>query len=237
VKGYSIDDFRIEEREVLRMIRIVLICLFILFQSGCNKTIYKEQEVQQQLEKFESVDANMQEPQQELLKLEEEEKQVYEQLVALRVDEHTQMKVLTDQAKALLDQRKEMLEKERAAVQYSHQEFQQIDPFMKEVANEQAQQEWEKMKEVMGNRYSSYEELYSEYDAVLKEGGELYNVFLHSPLQVMEVENQIKKIDEKYKRLAELNQSFNNWTEKYYKEKNILYEKMGEGSKELEVKK
>jgi hypothetical protein len=219
------------------MIRLLVICSILLCQVGCDDGVKKEQQVQKQLEKFERVDANVYEPQQELRQLEEEEKGVYEQLVKLRVDEQIRIKELTDKAKKLLGQRQKIVEKEKETIWKARQEFHGVEPLMKDISNSNVQQEWEKVKGIEENRYASYDELYTEYGQVLKEGSELYRVFSHSPLQMTEIENQIKKIDEKYKRVIELNDSFNNWTEQYYKEKHVLYEKMGGADEKLEAKK
>ncbi|GGE66940.1 YkyA family protein [Priestia taiwanensis] len=208
------------------MFRFFVVCLAVLIQSGCGNILVQEEQVQKQLERFESVDANMYEPQQELLKLEGEEKQVYEQLVTLRLDNQAEMKSLADEANELLEQRKKLLEKEKRAVKESKEAFQQVEPLIHGMSDEGIQREWEKMKEVMTHRYTSYEELYNEYDVALKEGGELYRVFLQSPFSTVSVENQIKKIDEQYKRVAERNHSFNNWTDEYHKERDVLYEKI-----------
>jgi hypothetical protein len=199
--------------------------IFIL--SGCAEkktTIEKMYDVLENVVDKEKVFEQQQEP---LVTLEKQEKDVYDQIIKQGMKEYDQIVKLSDEALALADKRKDRLEKETTSLKESEQEFSKVadlkgqleDPALKELAND--------LYIIMMKRYEAHRELYKQYSLALQYDKELYQMFKNKNLPLEDLEAQINKLNESYKKVYAANDQFNKYTEQYNEKKLTFYKKAG----------
>ncbi|ULT58430.1 YkyA family protein [Neobacillus drentensis] len=207
------------------IILIVVAIIFIL--SGCAEkktTIEKMYDVLENVVNKEKVFEEQQEP---LVTLEKQEKEVYDQIIKQGMKEYDQIVKLSDEALALADKRKDRLDKETASLNESEQEFSKVtelkeqleDPALKELAND--------LTTIMMKRYEAHRELYKQYSLALQYDKELYQMFKNKNLPLEDLEAQINKLNESYKKVYAANEQFNKYTEQYNETKLSFYKKAG----------
>lgn len=208
-----------------RILLIVVAIIFIL--SGCAEkktTIEKMYDVLENVVDKEKVFEQQQEP---LVTLEKQEKDVYDQIIKQGMKEYDQIVKLSDEALALADKRKDRLEKETTSLKESEQEFSKVadlkgqleDPALKELAND--------LYIIMMKRYEAHRELYKQYSLALQYDKELYQMFKNKNLPLEDLEAQINKLNESYKKVYAANEQFNKYTEQYNEKKLTFYKKAG----------
>lgn len=208
-----------------RILLIVVAIIFIL--SGCAEkktTIEKMYDVLENVVDKEKVFEQQQEP---LVTLEKQEKDVYDQIIKQGMKEYDQIVKLSDEALALADKRKDRLEKETTSLKESEQEFSKVadlkgqleDPALKELAND--------LYIIMMKRYEAHRELYKQYSLALQYDKELYQMFKNKNLPLEDLEAQINKLNESYKKVYAANDQFNKYTEQYNEKKLTFYKKAG----------
>lgn len=204
---------------------IVVAIIFIL--SGCAEkktTIEKMYDVLENVVNKEKVFEEQQEP---LVTLEKQEKDIYDQIIKQGMKEYDQIVKLSDEALALADKRKDRLEKETTSLKESEQEFSKVadlkeqleDPALKELADD--------LYNIMLKRYEAHRELYKQYSLALQYDEELYQMFKNKNLPLEDLEAQINKLNESYKKVYAANEQFNNYTEQYNEKKLTFYKKAG----------
>ncbi|WHY87927.1 YkyA family protein [Neobacillus novalis] len=203
---------------------MIAICLIL---SGCvNKTTPVEK-MYDVLEKVVSKEKVFEEQQDPLVTLEKEEKQKYDQIIGLGMKEYDQIVKLSDEAIALTDKRKEHMEKETDSLKESEQEFKKVADIKDELDNPELKKLTNELYDIMMQRYRTHEELYREYTEVLKSDKELYGMFKNKNLAMEDLEAQVTKLNETYKKVLEVNENFNKLTEQYNDKKLLFYKKAG----------
>jgi nitrous oxide reductase len=179
------------------------------------------------LEKVAASEKEFEEQQDPLVTLEKKEKEIYDQIIDLGMKEYDQIVKLSDDALALADERKEHMEKETNSIKESEKEFKEVadlkdefdDPALTKLANE--------LYDIMIQRYNAHEVLFKEYSEALKYDKELYVMFKNKDLPLEDLEAQVNKLNESYKKVFDANENFNKLTEQYNDKKLSFYKKAG----------
>ncbi|PLS06395.1 YkyA family protein [Neobacillus cucumis] len=207
---------------------ILIIFIAIIFiLSGCTEKKTPVDKMYTVLEKVAAKEKVFEEQQEPLVNLEKQEKEVYDQIIKQGMKEYDQILKLSDEALGLADQRKEHLDKETASIKESEQEFAKVadlkgkleDPALKKKAND--------LYGIMMKRYEAHRELYKQYSKALQYDKELYQMFKNKNLPLEELENQINKLNEVYKKVYASNEQFNQYTVQYNEKKLSFYKKAG----------
>jgi hypothetical protein len=207
----------------------LLLCLSILIViiAGCTKEKTPVEKMYDVLEKVVSAEKVFEEQQNPLVTLEKREKEIYDQIIKLGMKEYDQIVKLSDEAVLLADERKELMEKETNSIKESQKEFIKArdikdkfeDPALTKLANE--------LYEIMMERYKAHDALYLEYNEALKDDKELYGMFKNKNLPLEDLEAQVTKLNETYKRVYTANEKFNMLTDQYNNKKLSFYKQAG----------
>lgn len=205
---------------------LLLLVLMVIF-AGCAKKKTSVEKMYDVLEKVVSAEQEFEEQQNPLVTLEKKEKEIYDQIIKLGMKEYDQIVKLSDEALLLADQRKEHMEKETHSIKESEKEFKKAanikdkfeDKALTKLANE--------LYEIMMERYKAHEALNIEYNEALKNDKELYEMFKNKELPLEELEAQVNKLNETYKRVSNANEKFNMLTEQYNDKKLSFYKEAG----------
>lgn len=206
---------------------ILLLSVLIVIFAGCTKEKTSVEKMYDVLEKVVSAEKEFEEQQNPLVTLEKKEKEIYDQIIKLGMKEYNQIVKLSDEALLLADQRKEHMEKETNSMKESEKEFKKAanikdkfeDTALTKLANE--------LYEIMMERYKAHDELNIEYNEALKNDKELYEMFKNKDLPLEDLEAQVNKLNETYKRVYTANEKFNMLTEQYNDKKLSFYKQAG----------
>ncbi|MCT8139097.1 YkyA family protein [Anaerobacillus sp. CMMVII] len=181
-----------------KKIRLGSILILFLVVVGCTK-VNPAEEIYHHLEKAVSLEAPFEEQQEPLSKAENDEYELYDQILGLAdLDE---IKALATQAEEIAVTRKSMIEKERESIDEAYNEFLLITTILETIEDEDLKKAAEELVTIMENRYETYIELYNEYKFAIELDLELYNLIQKEDLTIDELETQHDKVNASYERL------------------------------------
>lgn len=199
--------------------------------TGCSNQEPEEQ-IYEHLEEAVSQEETFREQQEPMVELEEKEQQLYDEIIALNMDQFDQIKEKSEEAAGIVEERRNKLELEKESIDAAKAEFDEIKSPVEDLGeeNKEVQEKAKELIDVMEKRYSTYEELYNAYDEALTLDAELYEMTQKEDLKEEDLKAQVEQINESYNQVIEKNEAFNQYTDEYNTLKKELYETM-----ELEV--
>ncbi|WP_227395664.1 YkyA family protein [Jeotgalibacillus aurantiacus] len=200
------------------------LCVSSIFLSGCVFGSQAEEEIGEILESAVTEEEGYVQAQNELRELEAAEQELYNEIMALSMEEFETVSELADEALANLDEREEQLNAEAEAVNQSSEVFQDVEPLIEDLETEDLQNHVKSMVETMNERYALHEDLSAAYTESLELNRELYNMLKEEDLELEELENQITLVNEQNSAIIELNDAFNEATTEYNELKSAFYE-------------
>ncbi|MFD2443354.1 YkyA family protein [Bacillus sp. CGMCC 1.16607] len=207
---------------------IALITICILFSlGGClnQKTaLEKMYEVMEKVVKAENTFEDQQDP---LVRVEQEEKELYDQIITLGMKEYDQIVKRADKALLLVDEREKLMKLETESIEKSKEQFKELYSLIKELDDEKMKKDANHLYTIMMDRYEIHHELEQSYTKALEYDKELYNLFKRKDLTLEQVENQINQINQTYEEIYKINDRFNNQTQKYNDLKLKFYKEAG----------
>ncbi|KIL50309.1 hypothetical protein KP77_16840 [Jeotgalibacillus alimentarius] len=190
-------------------------CFSAILLSGCVFGTPAEEEISEKLEAAVAAEEGYVSAQNDLRDLETEEQQLYDEIMALSMEEFEQINTLADDALSNLDTREEKLSEEREAISSSEEEFGEVESLVADIDSEELQQHVETMIDTMNNRYSAHDELSTAYEDGLQLNRELYEMLKNEELKLEELEQQVTKINDQNAVIIEANTEFNDLTNEY----------------------
>ena len=206
---------------------ILLLLVLIAIFTGCTKEKTPVEKMYTVLEKVVAAEKGFEEQQNPLVTLEKKEKGIYDQIIELGMKEYNQIVKLSDEALLLADQRKEHMEKETESIKQSEKEFKKAAKIKDQFEDKTLTKLANELFEIMMERYRAHDELYADYNEALKNDKELYVMFKNKDLPLEELEAQVNKLNETYKKVYDANEKFNMLTEQYNDKKKSFYKKAG----------
>jgi hypothetical protein len=205
----------------------LFITVLVVIFAGCTKEKAPVEKMYDVLEKVVSAEKVFEEQQNPLVTLEKKEKELYDQIIELGMKEYDEIVKLSDEALLLAAKREEHMEKETNSIKQSEKVFKQAadikdkfdDRSLIKLANE--------LYDIMLERYKAHDVLYTEYTEALKNDKELYQMFKNKDLPLEDLEAQVNKLNETYKRVYNANEEFNILTEQYNNKKMAFYKQAG----------
>jgi hypothetical protein len=206
---------------------ILFISVLTVIIAGCTKETTPVEKMYDVLEKVVSAEKEFEEQQNPLVTLEKKEKELYDQIIQLGMKEYDQIVKLSDEALLLADKRKEHMEKETNSIKESEQAFKQAENIKDELDDRSLKKVANEFYDIMLERYKAHDVLYMEYTEALKNDKELYLMFKNKELPLEDLEAQVNKLNESYKRVYNANEKFNMLTEQYNDKKRAFYKQAG----------
>lgn len=206
-----------------RLVFSIIVTIILL--SGCMNQKTPVEKMYDVLEKVVSSEKGFEEQQYPLVSLEKKEKEIYDQIIGLGMNQYPQIIKLADEEISMANQRKIHLQKETDSLRKSEKEFKQVagiidtieDPVLKKMANE--------LYGIMIKRYRAHDVLVREYSEALKSDNQLYLMFKNKTLPLKDLETQVKTVNETYRMVYDANKIFNKLTNQYNEKKLQFYKK------------
>ncbi|MGG3561366.1 YkyA family protein [Neobacillus rhizosphaerae] len=208
-----------------RFLISIIAVIFII--SGCLAKETPEEKMYDVLEKVVNKEKVFEEQQDPLVKLEEEEKVLYDQIIKLGMKEYDQIVKLSDKALILTEKRKTLMEKETSSIKDSEKEFKKVAVIKADLDNQELSKLANDLYDIMIQRYEAHEVLYKEYTEALKNDKELYEMFKNKDIPLEDLEAKVVQLNDNYKKVFEANENFNKLTEQYNDKKLAFYKKAG----------
>jgi hypothetical protein len=201
----------------------MLFSLIVAMLAGCLGNSTPEEKIHQILEETVNQEKGFEQQQQPITKLENEEKEIYNQIIELGMKEFEQIVTLSNQAIDNIEKREELLEIERESMLASQKEFEKVEQPISDIEDSESKQRAESLQKTMLERYQAHDELYNTYKASISLDKELYNLFKKEELKMDQLQIQIDRINEAYQNVISANERFNQKTEQYNNEKATFY--------------
>jgi hypothetical protein len=213
---------------IFKIVRIVLYALVGIFLlTGCVTKETSAEKIYQVLEKVVDAEKEFEEQQEPLVDLEKQEKEIYNQIMALGLKQHEDIVKLSDEALSIIEKRRGHLQKETDSINASKTEFMKVDKIINEIKDIEQKRVAEDLFKIMSNRYKIHNQLSKEYTTALDSDKELYLMLKDESVSYDKLEDQVTKLNTTYQKVFEANEEFNDLTEQYNKKKLQFYKEAG----------
>jgi chromosome segregation ATPase len=199
---------------------IWLIVVLFLFTS-CNELA--NEEVLSAFQKIGKYENSVVEQQEKLSGLEQKQNQLYDRIMSYGIKRFTKVVQLSKESLELIEERDKHIEKEYKAIQSAKQQINTIKKNIDQLRDENIRRQVNRLVNIAEKRYETYGNLYLHYKELLSLEKELYTLLQNKYVTPEQLQQQINRINEQYKELVSINDQFNEYTEKYNKEKKRLY--------------
>ncbi|MBB6452422.1 hypothetical protein HNQ94_000867 [Salirhabdus euzebyi] len=176
------------------------------------------------LEEALSLEEPFAEQQQHLLELEQQESELYNEIINLGMDKFEQIQEKANDAITLVNQRTTSIQQEMESIDAAKEEFEKIAPMIQHLENSEAKEKAQEMYDVMQERYVAYIQLYEAYMKSLEQDENLYEMLKQENTTEQELEDQIDQVNISYNKINECNILFNQKTDQYNDLKREFYE-------------
>lgn len=193
----------------------------IVFAS-CSKNNIHEQ-IYEHLEAAFQAEQVFIESQEQLLRLEERDMEIYDEIIELDEVSEERLNELTNEAIQIVKERTQFLEEERNSIMESKEHFQKIEPLLEQIEDEAEREHVKKLHETMMERYSTYDEVYETYLESLYLTESLYE-HLQKEVTYSVLHDTINEVNESYEKLFKANDQFNLLTKQYNRLKAEYYD-------------
>lgn len=210
--------------------KIPTLFLFVLVAAllaGCMTRQDPAEQMFGKLEEIVQIEQTFEDQQEPLVKLEQEEKELYSRIMDLNMDQHDEIVQLADEAIVIADRRKEHIDKERESIEESREQFGGVEEIAEELEDPDLKQRASELQQLMMDRYAIHDELYKSYTDGLAYDKELYDLLKDKDLTIETLEEQIGKVNAAYDEVLAANDRFNEKTDQYNEAKLTFYNAAG----------
>ncbi|MEQ6391234.1 YkyA family protein [Bacillaceae bacterium S4-13-58] len=194
------------------------------YKNSKDKSTDIEGIIYSYLEEAVTLEEGFKDQQQPLIELEQQEKDLYNQIIDHGMDNFEQIKTLSQEAINLIEKREAKLELEKESIYSAKQEFDKIEVYISDLETDEQIEKANALKIAMENRYNAYIELHDEYARSMELDKELYIMLQKEDIKKEEIEQQIDKVNDSYDLVSELNSRFNTLTTIYNETKRNFYD-------------
>lgn len=201
---------------------VIFASAFLMASCGSpEKKIFKT------LEETVAIEQDFENQQKPMTKLEEKEKEIFRDMMALGMKQFDKITELADEALNNLDKRAEYLKKEEEAIAASKKEFEKVKGAVPKLKDEKLVERAKQLEKLMNERYDAHVELSKAYNEAIKEDRKLYKMMKNKDLKLEELEQQIDASNKAQEKVIEANKQFNKFTKKFNEEKSVFYKAAG----------
>lgn len=213
---------------ILRITRIILYILAVVFVvTGCLNKETSPEKLYQVLEKVVEAEKEFEKQQEPLFQLEQQEKEIYNQIMTLGMKKHDEIVRLSDEALSIVQERRELLQKEVNSINASKNEFKKAADLKEKIKETELKKTADDLFKIMDERYRIHSQLSKEYLTALDDDKELYLILKNENISYDNLEAHVTKLNATYKKVYEANEKFNELTEQYNDKKLVFYKKAG----------
>lgn len=181
-------------------------------------------EIYTYLEETVTIEKSFDEIQTEINVLEQQDDELYNEIIQLEMEEHDKVVELSTEAIELLEQRFDLLEKEKDILTKSKIAFDNIEALLGGLTDEEIVSRADKLFDTMMERYAAYDLVYDVYQGSLLLTKDLYVLFQEEVYDEETMLSLISDINESYDAVLDANEIFNETTILYNGLKKEFYD-------------
>lgn len=221
---FKVINFLVEQIGGLK-VRIKLFGILLigsLLLTACSGETTQE-DMYEHMEESVRLEQDFVAQQQPLTELEAEEQAIYEEISVLGMDDYDEIYTLAERAIESIEERRDLTENEKASIDAAKKEFDQIEPLIGELDNDDLKELATKMFNGMEERYQAFLALNEAYTLSLDYDKELYQLLQQEDLEESEFSDQVDKVNDQYQVVIGANQEFNDKTDQFNQLKRDFY--------------
>jgi DNA repair exonuclease SbcCD ATPase subunit len=186
-----------------------------------------EDSVRESLDNIVGMEETFKKEQKPLKDLETNEHKLFEEIMALNMDDFDKIVSLSQDALKSVDEREERLKKERESIMEAKEEFESARESASEIPDDAVKKKAELAGNYMEKRYLAYQKLYEQYTDAIRLDKQLYTLTQNKNATIEELEKQVDQINRAYEDVIKESESFNTYTGKYNEAKKEFYQAAG----------
>ncbi|MFP7295970.1 YkyA family protein [Neobacillus niacini] len=206
---------------------IFLVVTSVILLTSCMSKESSAEELYTVLEKVVEAEKEFEGQQGPLVELEEEEKEIYNEIMTVGMKAHEKIAVLSDEALSNIEKRENHLQIEIDSINASKTQFKKAEEIIKKIKDPDQKKKAEELSELMMERYQLHTILSKEYSKALKSDKELYLMLKESDISYDKLEAHVSDLNNAYQKVLEANEEFNDLTAEYNKKKLEYYKLAG----------
>ncbi|MFS1518202.1 YkyA family protein [Bacillus sp. SCS-151] len=203
-----------------------MLVALLLGTAACSGTS-PEEKIYNTLEEVVSLETDFEEQQEPLTELELKDKELFDQIISLSMDDFDQIVTLSNEALNVVAKREEHLKNEYESIEAGKKHFETILSITDSMKDEDLKKSATALFELMNERYTVYEDLHQRYVQSLSLDKELYEMLQIEDLPLEQLESHITKINESYTNVMDTNEKFNQLTNEFNESKLSFYNNAG----------
>ncbi|WP_413379957.1 YkyA family protein [Alkalihalobacillus sp. 1P02AB] len=200
---------------------VTLSLLMMLVLVACGKNVAEDVFVH--LEQAVELESTFKQQQEILKAAENNEQQLYEEVIDLGMDEFELILSLTEEALASIETRENAVALEKESIEQSYEEFQKVEAFENEINEGEGFEHYQTLREKMKARYESYQDLHTAYVKSINLDRELFELLQREDFELVELQEKIEEVNESYSNINETRDVFNQFTVEYNESKQAYY--------------
>ncbi|AOC90876.1 YkyA family protein [Bacillus sp. L381] len=179
------------------------------------------------MEKAVQAEKPFQKEQKTLEKLEKKEDELYNEVIQLNMNDYAKIVSLSDEALKNTEQRKQHLKTEKDSIDNSEKEFEAVTQTAGSIKDQSIKKKAKAAAAHMEKRYDLYGALYKDYMKAIQYDKELYSIIKKKDLTAEDLDKQISKVNDSYKKVLKQAGAFNKQTKEYNQAREELYKEAG----------
>ncbi|WP_042430495.1 YkyA family protein [Geomicrobium sp. JCM 19039] len=204
-----------------RLLYVGPFVLGTLLLAGCMESA--EEELMINIEDAIELENEFEEQQTPLIEAEEQEYELFEEMVNLGLQDMDEIEGLVAQASELANERISRMETERESIVTAYETFMEEESLLDDLEGS-LREDAEAVFDAMEQRYQVHTELYEGYTEAVQMDLDLYEMFLDEELSFEELEGQINLVNEQYQSVNEYKEQFNDYTTTFNEQKEQFYD-------------
>ncbi|MGI2327348.1 YkyA family protein [Planococcus sp. YIM B11945] len=166
--------------------------------------------------------------QSEMEKLEKNEQQLFESIMALTQEQQEEVKTQAEEAITSADERLALLETEKKSMSSAEEEFKEIDTVMESAKEEDVKTDLTALKTKMQERFDAHSDFTAAYEQLTNLQKELYEMLLDEEAEMQVLQEKTVEVNEQNAKVQEAVTVFNEKTEQFNELKNSTIENFTE---------
>ncbi|PSL27716.1 putative cell-wall binding lipoprotein [Planomicrobium soli] len=151
----------------------------------------------------------------EMEKLEKNEQQLFESIMALTQEQQDEVKAQAEEAMASADDRLALLEQEKESMGTAEETFNEIDTVIEEAKENEVKADLTALKEKMQERFNAHADFAAAYENLTSLQKELYEMLLNEETDLQMLQEKTAEVNEQNTKVQEAVTVFNEQTEQF----------------------
>ena len=194
--------------------------------AGCSAAKSPGEKAFQYMEKAAQLESGFNAQQKPLIKEEQNEQQLYQDILALDMKQFDQIQAKSKQALSSVAKRKQLMETEKKSMDQAANIFKKAEPFVNQIKDKKQAVIGKKTIKDMNDRYDSFNKLNTYYNQSLTADESLFKLLQTKGVTVENLQKKLDEVNASYKKIDKEKDQFNTYTTSFNQDKKAFYKSM-----------